>query len=70
VTDRDQEHASELRRVREQLFALADVARVFRDAVLAVVPTAGITDRFAQLLKADTDLRDVLKLVARMKRFK
>lgn len=69
VPDRDQAEDSELRRVREQLFALAEVARAYRDEVLATVPTSGIAKRFAQLLKADDNLRDALAIVARMKRY-
>lgn len=68
-TDRDQDHASELRRVREQLFALAEVARAYRDAVMMFVPAAVHDSKAAQMMDADTNLRDVLLIVARMKRF-
>lgn len=68
-TDRDQEQASELRRVREQLFLLAAAARAFRDIALEKLVSSGWVHSFTALLKADDELRDVLLLVARMKRF-
>lgn len=69
VIDRDQDEASELRRLQQQLYALAEVARVYRDLALLVLPTVGHAMFQAKMLQADTNLRDALLLVARMRRF-
>lgn len=70
MNDLDQERSAELTRTREQLFALAEVARHYRDLVLLICPCATKTSNAVKLLHADTALRDVLTLVGRMKRFK
>lgn len=69
VHDRDHDAASELRRVREQLFILADAARAYRDLVLQFGMIRSKSSHATTLLNADTELRDVLVIVARMKRF-